>query len=472
VSGLDGREWCVSVELRWMETLAMEEGGAAAEAPTEERVEAATEEIVPSPLVENIPVAQEIRSEQQPPKQTVNTEIPTLALDAAPPIQDLSLSPTLKQDPKNKRHSYKDVESRLHQSTAATNNGKWQGPASPTQSRKQAIVGTPFVEPPAGAGESNHTTTFETPSSTERSYFKDIPSRLHETTVATSNGKWAKGHTESEKSDLPKFNTSVRRASLGELIVPQEKDKSTWKDPYKDTIQSRLFSPTIATTQGQWKDHASATSEATPMDSPTPSSPTEKSRRRYSTTFVTTDLSSLVQELPTSGKASPYDSVKTRLHLQTAAVKNAKWAGEKPSELSSPEPQRFVSTFSKRASEFPPPSPPVPSSANSEYKDVKSRIFESTTAMDHGKYAGPEVSLDSSLPKFDTSVRRSSGTASDFDSPPPLPLSENRKYRNVQSRLHTPTTASKEAAWKKESAEVCRLSLFLCPNCPLSLLGS
>jgi hypothetical protein len=438
-----------------MENLAIEEeaGIVVTEAPTEQ---------IDLPLLDDTPLAQEVTPEQQP----ENQEIVPIAVEVVPPQLEINVSPTLKNDPKSKRHSYKDVESRLHQSTAAANNGKWQGSASPPPSRtnsKQTLVNTPLVETPVV--ENNHA-IYETPSSTERSYFKDIPSRLHETTVATSNGKWAKGHVESDKSDLPKFNTTVRRASMGELIVPQEKDKATWKDPYKDTIQSRLFSPTIATTQGQWKDHTSTTSETTPMDSPR--SPTDKSRRRYSTTFVTTDLSSLVQDLPSSGKASPYDSVKTRLHLQTAAVKNAKWTGEKHAEYSSPEPQRFVSTFNKRTSEFPPPSPPVPCASNNEYKDVKSRIYESTAAMDHAKYTGPEVSLDSSLPKFDTSVRRSSGaSASDFDSPPPLPLSENRKYRNVQSRLHTPTTASKEAVWKKDAGEV-----RLCPSLSSSLAHS
>lgn len=377
-----------------------------------------------------------------------------------PPPSQLDGSPTQKNDSQKRRNSYNYVESRLHQSTAAANNGKWQGKVSlsPQSTRnhtkQQQLLSTPQAEPLDL--HNNHHHVYETPSTTTEkpsnssSHFKDIPSRLHETTVATSNGKWAKpanSVTDTERNDLPKFNTTVRRASMGDLIVPQEKDKSSWKDPYKDTIQSRLFSPTIATTQGQWKStpdqEHTAGSEATPTDSP--HSPSDKARRRFSTTYIPSDTIP-VYDLPSSGKSSPYGNVKTRLHLQTAAVKNAKWQNEKGSE--SPEPPRFVSTFGKKSTEFPSPLPSTPNSTNHEYKDVKTRLYEGTTATENAKYSGPEVSVDSSLPKFDTTVRRTSLGSSDFHTPPPVP--ENRKYRAVQSRLHAPTTASKEGGWKKE----------------------
>jgi hypothetical protein len=427
----------------------------------------------------------------QIPIQVTSTTTPEVevSLPLPPPPPQFDGSPTQKNDPQKRRSSYDYVESRLHQSTAAAKSGKWQGRASlspqPTRNHsKQHPISTPQVEP---LDLHNNHHTYETPSATTEkpsssttssSHFKDIPSRLHETTVATSNGKWAKpsnSSTDTERNDLPKFNTTVRRASMGELIVPQEKDKSSWKDPYKDTVQSRLFSPTIATTQGQWKstpdhDHTAAAasgSETTPLDSP--HSPNDKARRRFSTSYIPSDTIP-IHDLPSSGKSSPYGNVKTRLHLQTAAVKNAKWQNDKGSESHSPEPPRFVSTFGKKSTEFPSPSPATPNSTTHEYKDVKTRLYEATAATEHAKYSGPEVNIDSSLPKFDTSVRRTSGTGSDFNTPPPVP--ETRRYRDVQSRLHAPTTASKEGGWKKEDVSAASPSLPPPPSCALSDLSS
>jgi hypothetical protein len=421
-----------------VENLTLESQGDSNNSNNEQQTSIAVEEIQPT-----IPL---------PPIEVATLATPEVVDDVPLPLPPPQFdgSPTQKNDPQKRRNSYDYVESRLHQTTAATNSGKWQGKSSLSPQPTRNHIKQPLSTPDPSDLQNNH--VYETPTApsngTTSSHFKDIPSRLHETTVATSNGKWAKP-SNGPADDLPKFNTSVRRASMGELMLPQEKEKATWKDPYKDSVQSRLFSPTIATTQGQW-DHthsaaSAAGSEATPTD--TPQSPNEKAKRRFSTSYIPSDTIPS-HDLPSSGKSSPYGNVKTRLHLQTAAVKNAKWQNDKAIESQSPEGPRFVSTFGKKTTEFPSPAPSTPNSMHNEYKDVKTRLYEATAATEHAKYNGPEVSVDSSLPKFDTSVRRASMTSSDFSTPPPVP--ESRKYKDVPSRLLAPTTASKEGGWKKE----------------------
>jgi hypothetical protein len=265
-----------------------------------------------------------------------------------------------------------------------------------------------------------------------------VSSRLFDQTAATKHGHWT-GQKNDTVKDLPKFSTAVRRASLtGE--IPSYDPKVPYRNPYKDSIQSRFLDTTTASTHGKWSKEEKPAQNEVHGDSPT-----SKNRRRFSTTYLpsTTTIPNL-QSLP-SDTPSPYDDVKPRLHNLTAAVKNAQWEKPHDGTQKSPESPRFRATFSSTTS--PPQAIMSISTGNSPYKDITSRLNQPTAATENAKYTPPPPPAESSPTKFNTTIRRTS-LLEDFSPPPPVP--EIKKYKEVESRLHAPTTASKEGAWKKE----------------------
>mmetsp|Transcript_10956 Transcript_10956/g.16707 ORF Transcript_10956/g.16707 Transcript_10956/m.16707 type:complete len:541 (+) Transcript_10956:16-1638(+) len=256
----------------------------------------------------------------------------------------------------------------------------------------------------------------------------------------------------------PKFSTSVRRNSVNTLEFSNiQEDRSRWHDPYKNSVQSRLHAPTAAATHGKW---------VKPTDEEEKPEKASCQHRRFSTSMLPGELSTIHKELPAFSKRenSPYEHVQSRFHRMTLATENSKWVGSEKTmtdngRAGSP---RFRTTFKKSDAEnilhveaCALASPPK----DTLYRDIPSRLHETTVASEKAKFT-PRTSVSSdastsppNLPKYNTNVRRGSVLDSDLP-PPPIPEKHYNKYKNIGSRLHSPTASYLESAWKKEKSSV------------------
>eukprot|EP00602_Paraphysomonas_sp_CaronLab_P002079 CAMPEP_0185023884 /NCGR_PEP_ID=MMETSP1103-20130426/6497_1 /TAXON_ID=36769 /ORGANISM="Paraphysomonas bandaiensis, Strain Caron Lab Isolate" /LENGTH=506 /DNA_ID=CAMNT_0027556673 /DNA_START=267 /DNA_END=1787 /DNA_ORIENTATION=- len=353
-------------------------------------------------------------------------------------------------------------------------NGKWTGTISPRSlSPRSSRAGSPRNS----IGGSPRTSRSSSPRTLPRnklwpgiggSYddvegyignhqYKDVQSKLHTPTAATTNGRWLSCRSADEverRKSGPVFSTAVRRSSVSTLDFSNAtEDRSRWHDPYKDSVQSRLLNPTAAAIHGKW------VKPANPDEGSEKTSPVN---RRFSTSMLPGELSMIHKELPVVSRreSSPYDHVQARFHRTTLAAESSKWMGSEKSvgEDSRPGSPRFLTTFKKSDAEktlhveaAALSSPPK----DSLYRDIASRLHETTVACEKAKYS-PRMSVTSDAsttasqqPKYNTNVRR--GSVLDSNLPPPaVPESHHYKFKNIESKLHSPTRAYSESAWKKK----------------------
>jgi hypothetical protein len=276
-----------------------------------------------------------------------------------------------------------------------------------------------------------------------RNSYKDVASRLHNTTAATRNAQWV--DKEGPKEEGPVFSTAVRRASvnMGDISPRQMEKYEYTNNPYKDSVESRLFATTAAATHGKYEKKTTDDSDVGK----------NKHTRRFSTTAIPTDFYEMTPKaLPSNrSQSDSYASVQPRLHMLTASAQHGKWTPDKSKtdndSVASGSPRFNSSTIIKHCAMGTPP-PPVPKST--VYEEVGPRLHESTAARDRAKYTPPPPPADGNLPGFKTTIRRGSIPSRDeFAPPPPIPENRSNPYKQVVSRLHEPTTASVEGIWKK-----------------------
>ena len=307
-----------------------------------------------------------------------------------------------------------------------------------------------------------------------RTSYKDIPSRLHQTTTAVKNAQWVEKDTK-PKINVPIFSTApVRRSSvLAGDISPRQMEKFEYhNNPYKDSVASKLYSETAAAAHAKWKSRT-ADDEHVGKN---------KHSRRFSTACLPSGIfSAPLKPLPRDKNGSdPYAAVKPRLYEPTANAEHAKWTPTRPKpdgdSVQSHTP-RFNSCVVIKHSPLGTPPPPVPKSTL--YDEIGPRLHESTAGRDHAKYSPPPPPPDAQVKGFNTTLRRGSvAKLQDFDPPPPIPEKRKNPYKDVPSRLLSPTTASVEGAWKKPEVRpqphaVARMdNMLIIGQCYWQCLGS
>lgn len=329
----------------------------------------------------------------------------------------------------SRRGSLKDVQSRLHESTAAVRNSEWkEGSTSPVpEDGKSFRVLT--------GGDRRRSSLLMDPSplpSMSHNPYEHVSSKLMSPTAAVRSGMWrtAAGDLSPRGSmqgsvvsslhgDRPMnlfFSGGNRRRSM---IIGEEPPPlpELPEDPYV-TVPSRLHAPTAASTHAKWQSAAGDLSSSVPRRG-------RNSKPEFVTCFKPKPLSVLLAMAEEMKKAQPkraeYDSVKSRLLAPTAAFLNS---NRSPAATSQHQVVGSLPHDLREVAIQPPPPPLDKIAALSP----SSRLLLPTESTRHSKWTPP-------------------GTPKEKSQTPRTPTKPTSPYSHVASRLHLSTAATERRKW-------------------------
>lgn len=281
--------------------------------------------------------------------------------------------------------------------------------------------------------------------------FKDIQSKLHKATVASTSGVW-------KKTDSTSGGGAT--VDLEKSISDNKSEKSARDTP------SRLFRTTAAMVNSQWKkeDHTegpAATSKAAPRESTgrllRPTTATINGQWKKENSMAAANASPTHQHSASLSELSVASAAKiqetnSRLTRPTTATINAKWSKE--IHVVEEKPNVLVRSNSRRASTDAALPSGVP--ANSEYSKVASRLTQSTTASTSSQWK-KEVVDPARARSSKTPERRRPSTAGgselaeeDAQQLVVTPSQHKAFINGVKSRLMKPTTAYLSGMYSKD----------------------
>lgn len=285
--------------------------------------------------------------------------------------------------------------------------------------------------------------------------FKDIQSKLHKATVASTSGVW--------KKPVP-----VDAFTFDNLDSKSVSDNKSEKSFVVKEAPSRLFRTTAATVNGQWKkDEIQLSAEGGNIKTsnsressgrllrPTTATINGQWKKEHSTSTITTSTPSHQHSASLTSDASAYSNAKiqeanSRLTRPTTATINAKWS----KEITDEKPNIVVRSTPRRASTDAALPSGVP--VTSDYHKVASRLTQSTAASTSSQWkkdVDSSASLRSKSSKTPERRRPSSRTEFTEEEAQQLVVtpSQHKAFINgVKSRLMKPTTAYLSGMYGKE----------------------